>query len=87
MYEVFDRFLATDTWHKCHPNNELRFYQLLHRVVREPAFNPDTMGEYMREKFQLSSAYDAGDYRVKAIDRLTSAAWAVFGYLQVTGQL
>jgi hypothetical protein len=87
MYDVFDRFLATDTWHKDHPSDEMRFYRLLHKVVLNPAFSADTMGGYMREKFQLSSSYDAADYRIKAIDRYTTAAWAVFDYLKATGQL
>ena len=65
----------------------MRFYQLLHRVVRNPAFHPDAMSEYMLKKFQLSSAYDAEDFRVKAIDRLNRNAAAVFDYLAMTGQL
>jgi hypothetical protein len=76
MYEVFDRFLRIDTWTSGHPSDEERFYLALHQVVRDPAFSPDTMGEYMREKFQLSASYDAEDHRIKKIDRLTSGGWA-----------
>jgi hypothetical protein len=45
------------------------------------------MGEYMRAKFQLSETYDTADFRIKAIDCYTTAAWAVFDYLKATGQL
>jgi hypothetical protein len=87
MYEVFDSFLATDWWHKHNPSDENMFYQALHKIVHYPAFSADTMGEYMRSKFELSSGYDAEDYRVKSIAKYVTAAWAVRDYFAATREL
>jgi hypothetical protein len=47
MYQAFDKFLATDTWHTTHPLDTKRFYQALDQVVRDDAFNADAMPMYI----------------------------------------
>lgn len=81
MYEAFDAFLAVDTWHTGHPSDGERFYKVLHEVVQKPGFNPDQMGQHMREK--LGVPIDDEDHPFNsAIDRYVAAAWAVKEYLQ-----
>jgi hypothetical protein len=90
MYQTFDKFLATDTWGKDHPSDEKRFFQALDRVVRDSDFDPDKMGEYMRQKkrpkgqkrpLTKTEAHPFGD----AIKDYVAAAWAVKDYLAATG--
>lgn len=86
MYQAFDNFLAVDTWHTTHPLDEKRFFRALDRIVRESAFNADAMASYMREKVGISPNEEKDDSRAEAIDRYTSAAWAVRGYLDATSE-
>ena len=81
MYAAFDNFLAVGTWHTRHPLDEQRFYKALHQVVTDPKFNPDKLGEYMREKKRVSRD-DAGNTFNATIDQYVSAAWAVKDYLK-----
>jgi hypothetical protein len=84
LYEAFDEFLAGDTWHTRHPADEERFYITLHGVVKDPQFNPDKLGDYMRQKAGVSE--DGTDDRSKslnpAIDDYVEAAWTVKDYLK-----
>ena len=86
MYEVFDKFLVTEPWHKCDLSDELKFLKLLDLVVGKAGFSPKAMGQYMRSKFDISSIYDADDYRNQAINRYTAAASVVLNYLSATGR-
>jgi len=79
MYQVFDKFLAVETWHTTHPLDSERFYRALDQVVREENFNADTMARYMREKIGVSS--DDESYFAAAIRRYSRDAWAVRDYL------
>lgn len=81
MYEAFDHFLSTDTWYKSHPFDDQRFYQALHSVVRNPEFNADTMGEYMRTKKDIH-VDDRESGLAIAISTRVSQAWAVRDYLE-----
>jgi hypothetical protein len=78
MYEKLDSFMVTDTWHTRHPSDEKRFFAVLHELLKNPSFNPDQMGEYMREKVGI----EADDHAYQAIDHYTDAAWAVKGYVE-----
>jgi hypothetical protein len=40
LYEAFDNFFATDTWHTRHPSAERRFFIALNQVATDPKFNP-----------------------------------------------
>ena len=82
MYDIFDRFLAIDTWHTNHDNDQSRFYSALSQVIDHPNFNPDRMGEYMRSKKNVDR--DAEDGFGPDIDRLVTAAWAVRDYKAAT---
>ena len=76
--------MAVDTWHTSHPFDEERFFKALHQIVREPNFNPDEMGEYMRQKVGVSQDDDDNTYN-QAIDGYVAAAWAVKDYLKANG--
>lgn len=79
MYEAFDELLATDTWHTTHPLDTKRFYRMLAQVVRDQAFHPEVMGNYMFQKVGVERGND--DSRVEAIERFITDAWAIQGYL------
>jgi hypothetical protein len=80
-YEAFDNFLNVDTWHTRHPNDEARFFIALGKVINDPQFNADRLGEYMREK-KCVSRDDAKNTFNFDIDHYVAAAWAVRGYLK-----
>ncbi|AZS22322.1 hypothetical protein [Caulobacter sp. FWC26] len=82
MYETFDRFLATDTWHTTHDNDQERFYVALSQVIDHPDFNPDQMGEYMRRAKNVDRASEDGFG--PRIDSLVTAAWAIRDYKAAT---
>jgi|GEM_PF-763308 len=84
MYQAFDKFLATGTWHTPHPNDRTRFFLILSSVVKDSKFNPDAMGEYMRQKTHPGIEVKDHPFR-SAIDRYVTAAWAVKDYLAATG--
>jgi hypothetical protein len=89
MYEAFDDFLRVRTWHKRHPEDDERFFCALDRVVHQPQFNADSLGEYMDQKRQNGEAAQANlvaEYYEDARDHYVAAAWAVRGYLRVAGQ-
>lgn len=85
MYQVFDAFLATDTWFTGHKNDEDRFYLALQKVVRNEGFNADQMGEYFRQ-VKGASPDDDDPYFSDKIDELRAKAWAVSDYINVTGE-
>ena len=74
MYEVFDPFLASQTWHGTKQADRERFYLALDRVAREAAFDPEEMGDYLRAKLGLPSGDDHDD---TAVARRVTDAWAV----------
>lgn len=81
LYEVFDKFLQVSTWYTRHPNDEERFFTTLALVVRDPNFNPDALGEYMRNRMNVSRDDEENHYNM-AIDDYVSRAWAVKDYLR-----
>jgi hypothetical protein len=86
MYEVFDTFLAMDTWHTSHPLDDDRFYKALHRIVRDDEFNPDEMGRYLFMKTGVQRDNEE-DSRVNSIGRRVSQAWSVKDYLEAMARL
>ena len=86
MYEAFDSFLETDTWHSGHPSDEDRFFQALALEVGTPDFDPDRMGDYMRSRCGILR-YDVNVALNHAIDGYVAAAWAVRRYLEATSRL
>jgi hypothetical protein len=83
MYRAFDKFLAVPTWHTNHDADGGRFYLALHQVVKNAAFNPDAMADYMHQKLGVPRG-GANNCSDEAIRRYTSAAWAVRDYLNAT---
>jgi hypothetical protein len=81
MYEAFDKFLQADTWHTRHPSDEERFFVALEKVVKKPGFNPDDLGEYIRQKKALSRDDEENSFNI-ATDHYVAAAWAVKDYLR-----
>jgi hypothetical protein len=86
MYQVFDGFIGTDTWHTGHALDESRFFLALNQIVRDPDFSPDAMGDYLRSK--LSATYDRDSNPFEpAVLHYVSAAWAVREFLAAIGEL
>ena len=84
MYEVFDNFLETKTWHTRHPSDEARFYLALNRVVKDSKFSADEMGEYMREKTKPPGTVKNHPFEF-SIGHYVTEAWTVKGYLEAIG--
>jgi hypothetical protein len=84
MYEVFDPYLKTDTWHTSHPLDDQRFFRALNEVVKNPNFNPDEMGRYMREQKKVSRDDNTNPFN-SVIDDRVSNAWAVKEFLEANG--
>jgi len=82
MYEAMDSFLNVGTWHTNHAFDEGRFFVALHRIGKDPTFNADELGAYMREKKGISRDDGAKEYLNDAIDGWVSRAWAVRQYLE-----
>jgi hypothetical protein len=84
LYAVFDKFLATDTWHTRHPSDTRQFFLTLHWVVKDPSFHQDELGAYMREKAGVSreGTDDASKHFNVAIDDYVRMAGAVQEYLK-----
>jgi hypothetical protein len=80
MYEVLDDVLHVETWHTMHPLDVERFFRALDRIVKQPNFNPDDMGAYIRAKV----SDPALDY---AVARLVSDAAVVRDYLKAIGAI
>ena len=81
LYEAFDNFLNLDTWHTNHANDDERFFLALGEVIDNPKFNPDELGEYMRQKKRVYRDDEQIHFN-SAIDRRVAAAWAVKEYLK-----
>jgi hypothetical protein len=81
MYNVFDSYLGVETWHTGHDYDSQRFHISLNRVVRDAAFNADSMGEYMRAQKCVSR--DNPDHAAfnSAIDKRVADAWAVSDFI------
>ena len=83
MYEAFDSYLNIETWHTAHPLDNERFYRCLAKVVRDPNFNPDEMGEYMRDQKGLDRDNAHHEDFNEVIDRRVSQAWAIKYFLRL----
>jgi hypothetical protein len=83
MYEVFDRILSGDTWHTFHPADDQRFYLALDKIVRNPHFHAQEMGNYFQQKLGIKDrdTHQWGD----AIAYYIACADAVRHYLEATG--
>jgi hypothetical protein len=87
MYEAFDTFLRVPTWYTVHPNDEQRFFCALRRVVGDPTFHPDLLGEYMDRKRDEAGSPQAAltqDAYDSAREHYVRAACAIKGYLAAT---
>jgi hypothetical protein len=73
MYEAFDDFLTTQTWHKHNHEDEEQFYCTLRTIINEPQFSAEKMRAYM-----LREAPDHED----AIDQYVRMAQAVSDYVR-----
>lgn len=88
VYEALDSFLNVATWHTSHDYDLERFYKALDKIVSNPAFNADQIGEYIKGKFpERFAADDAEMYWDPIKDDLVQKAWAVRDYLKFTGKL
>lgn len=83
-YSAFDSFLNVDTWHTGHHYDLQRFYQALHRVISNPEFDPEAMGQYMRHKKNVAPSDHESAFPVHIRD-LVQNAWAVKEYLKANG--
>jgi hypothetical protein len=76
-YDVFDPFLARETWHTSHLLDDKAFYCCLYDVVDLPDFSPETMGKYMRSAKKIADDHPF----VEDVRRLVSKAWTVRDFL------
>jgi hypothetical protein len=76
MYEAMDAFLRVDTWHIGHALDRDRFFKALAQIVREENFNPEEMGNYMRNKLGIDFD-DHDSAQAEAINACVSDACAV----------
>ena len=83
MYEAFDPFLAAPTWHTSRDGDRKRFYLALDTVVREADFDPERMGDHMRQKIGVENGLR--DHRDNAIGLRITDAWAVRDFFAATG--
>jgi hypothetical protein len=81
MYNVFDNFIAVETWHTRHPLDLGRFYKALNQVVWSDTFNPDQMAHYLRDKRKIPTEDHQSDF-ARTIDRYRDDAWAVREFLE-----
>jgi hypothetical protein len=77
IYQAFDFFMGTETWYKDNRFDNEVFFLALHEVVKDPAFNPDTMAAYMRSKVPD----DPEHMFYRRIDQLREWAWGIKDYL------
>jgi hypothetical protein len=73
MYDVFDEFLTTQTWHTMSHSDGDRFFCALRSVVEDPEFRPERMRQYMLRR--------APEHE-EAIDDYVKLAVAVVGYVR-----
>jgi hypothetical protein len=85
MYEALDDFLRVPTWYTKHPNDEERFFRSLDKIVDDPGFHADAMGEHIDERLDLNKLPDDHEFQ-KARDHYVEAAWAVKRFLNATGR-
>jgi hypothetical protein len=81
MYDVFDNFLGTGTWHTRHRYDTERFNQALGQVVRSEEFNADRMADHMRRFLRLGDDDRKSDF-ARIVDMYRADAWAVWGFLR-----
>jgi hypothetical protein len=84
MYEVFDSFLAVETWYTQHVADENRFFLALSKIVQNDGFNPDEMGEYFKQKTIVPTQTGRHPFQT-AIRHYANAAWAIKDYLAAVG--
>lgn len=77
-YVAFDPFLSRETWHTSHPLDDKVFFQCLHKVIDQPDFSPESMGDYIRAAKGVDSYEHHFAQRVRD---LVGKAWAVHEYL------
>ena len=83
MYEALDSYLNVDTWHTAHALDDRRFYEALAKIVRDPKFSPEAMGEYMRERKGVDRDNPSHSDFNSVIDRRVTEAWAIMEFLKL----
>jgi hypothetical protein len=63
-----------------HPADERRFSIVLNSVDRDPGFNPDEMGAYMRKQLRIDRDDDGNAFNI-SIKEYVAASWAIRDYL------
>jgi hypothetical protein len=84
MYEAFDSFMETSTWHTQHPNDQMRFFRALDLVVWSPDFNADSMADHMRANKNVLPDDHGSLGFAQVIDRYRDKAWAVKDFIKYT---
>jgi hypothetical protein len=85
MYDVFDGFLARETWRSAHAYDEEAYFVALETMIDDQAFSPEAMGDYFHRK--ASVPRQPGQPRDTAIQHYVHAAWAVQSYLKAVSNL
>lgn len=83
MYQAMDSYLNVDTWHTAHPLDDQRFYEALAKIVRNPAFSAEAMGDYMRDREGIDPNNPSHSELNSVIDRRVTEAWAISEFLKL----
>ncbi|MFN3846527.1 MAG: hypothetical protein ACK4RZ_12015 [Paracoccaceae bacterium] len=83
MYGAMDSYLNVDTWHTSHPLDDDRFYRALAKIVRDPKFSAEQMGEYMREVKGVHGANEDNKVFSDVIDRRVTEAYAIRKFIEL----
>lgn len=79
MYEVFDTFLTSQTWHTREHADEERFFCELRTIIHKHRFSPKEMGKYMMEKQRGQLTEEA---LTDAVDHYVELARVLKGFIQ-----
>lgn len=79
MYQIFDEFLEKTDWVPYNDNEDRQFYKLLSRVIYDPRFSIEELGEYFTTHIFENETCEAQLQRNYLLDK----AKAIHGYLEI----
>ncbi|MFT0892761.1 hypothetical protein [Pseudochelatococcus sp. G4_1912] len=82
MYQIFDKYLDSANFSGTHASDTRLFNEALQKIVDDPRFDADDMGQYMLNKFSISIG--AKDLRAERIEKLIIHAEAIKDFLEDT---
>jgi len=87
MYEALDSFVRVESWTSFHWADRDRFFVALEKIVRDPAFSPPKVGDYITEQYRKQYGRNTNpEERDRLRKHYTDAADTIWRYLKATGQ-